>query len=523
MVWFMRKKSQLLSFFISVIFTIMILSNMRVNLVDDAFIFKRYAFNLAHYGQLVFNPVERAEGITSILWTFLIFINERFIHGSFPKYVTALSLLILFILSLRIWYVGTKLSSASSGLFCVLFLLSQNEFLASSTNGLEGVLFGYLLFELIHSFWEEKTMRSFIIGGILYLTRPEALFIVLMMLFFYLVPIRNIESVLRKSLAFWGIVIGVTLFRVFYYGEFIPNSVIAKSIPLNFLFKFGTEPALKYIIGFIKNNLLVVFVFLMSVFHIGFIIRQLFINKARGYKSLIIFLKETLFQQKDTRSLLLGFFIVFFSLLATLRNGGDWMFAHRLLSQYLPLYMFMMVILIKNNVINKTILASLGTLSVILLLAGLPTPKIGFPKIHYGSDYYKEIAQRIKPSLEPQDLVSAEAIGYISHLLPNQPIFDPLGLTNPYIARNGKPLLGYGKVNIPYLVQTIKPAILIWHWGGHLYGNEILVQENYAVFCKRDCNNLDADLVLIRKDIAGRFKDAFMDWNQIEEFSKVWK
>lgn len=522
MVWFMKKWSQLISLCLSVMFTLMTLSNMRVNLVDDAFIFKRYAFNLAHYGQLVFNLGERVEGTTSILWTFLIFINERFIGGSFAKYVTALSLLILIILSLRIWYLGTKLRSALSGLFCVLFLFSQNEFLASSTNGLEGVLFGYLLFELIYSFWEEKTLRSFIIGGILYLTRPEALFIVLIMLFFYLVAIRNIESVLRKSLAFWGIVIGVTLFRIFYYGELIPNSVIAKSIPLNFLFKFGTEPALKYIIGFIKNNLLVVFVFLISVFHIGSLIRQLFINKTQSYKSLIISLKETLFQQKDNRTLLLGFFIVFFSLLVTFRNGGDWMHAHRLLSQYLPLYIFMMVILIKNNVINKKIWVSLGALSAILL-AGLFTPKIGFPQIDYGTNYYKEIAQKIKPSLEPQDLLSAEAIGYISYLLPNQPIFDPLGLTTPYIARNGKPLLGYGKVNIPYLVQTIKPAVLIWHWGGHLYGYEILVQENYAVFCKRDCNNLDADLVLIRKDIAGRFNDAFMDWDQIEDFSKVWK
>src|SRR5687767_454301 len=40
--------------------------------IDDAFIFYRYAVNLANGEGLVFNIGERVEGITSLLWTLLV-------------------------------------------------------------------------------------------------------------------------------------------------------------------------------------------------------------------------------------------------------------------------------------------------------------------------------------------------------------------------------------------------------------------------------------------------------------------
>ncbi len=156
-----------------------------------------------------------------------------------------------------------------------------------------------------------------------------------------------------------------------------------------------------------------------------------------------------------------------------------------------------------------------------LFFSSVGSFRIGYPLIIFGSGYYEDIANRVDELLIESDVISAEAIGYIGHLLPNQPILDPLGLTDRHIAKYGWPAITYGKKDMRYILEEAKPSLMIWHWGGHLQGFEEIVKDNYITYCRADCNNRNADLVLIRKDVAIRFEDAFTDWTKIEDLTQM--
>lgn len=262
------KKAFFLLVFI-ILFCLFTISNSRVYIVDDAYIFGRYAYNLAEHGELVFNRGEKVEGITSFLWTILIFLNEIFLHIEFELYVTWLSILLLIILSIRIWYFSTRIQVSWVGLMSVILLFSQPGFLISSMNGLEGDLYAYLLFELLVSSWNCKPTQSFMIGGLLYLTRPESVAILLVVLIIYTLMIDNKKEILSEFAIFYlGVAVSITAFRMLYYSEIIPNSVISKSIPLTYLLRYGLTPAYKYIIEFLKNNFIFSLVFLIGFLYL---------------------------------------------------------------------------------------------------------------------------------------------------------------------------------------------------------------------------------------------------------------
>lgn len=504
-----------------VLFCLFTIGNIQVRIVDDAYIFGRYAYNLAQYGQLVFNIGEKVEGITSFLWTILLFFNERVLHIRFDLYVTWLSLIILIILSLRIWYFCAYLQMPWLGFLCVILLFSQADFLVSSTNGLEGVLYGYLLFELLVSFWNRKPTLSFIIGGLLYLTRPESIAIPIAMLIIYMMMGENKRVILTKFAIFYlGIVVCITVFRITYYGDVIPNSVISKSFPLSYVFKNGLLPAYKYSVDFLRTNIIfgiiffTAFLYLLSLSVSSFTISR---------NSILSTTWEKLVSNSDRGTILLGVYVIAFSFLVTLRNGGDWMPAHRLLSQYMPVYVVMITLLVKEKVLDLRILVSLALISSLSYLSSFSELKIGIPEIVTPNGFYVDIVHRLreKALLDKDDKISAEGIGYISYTLHDQRIFDPLGLTDKHIARYGYPALQYGKTDILYVLTQVRPAIMLWHWGGHLRGYENVVEENYIVFCYSNCDNSDADLIVIRKDKVNNYRSAFMDLVEINNLSNI--
>jgi len=504
-----------------ILFCLFTISNSRVHIVDDAYIFGRYAYNLAEHGELVFNIGEKVEGITSFLWTILIFFNEFFLHIRFELYVTWLSILLLIILSIRIWYFSTRFQMPWAGLMSVILLFSQPGFLISSMNGLEGGLYGYLLFELMVSFWDRKPPKSFIIGGLLYLTRPESVAILFVVFVIYILMVDNKKELLSKFAIFYlGVVVSITAFRIVYYGEIIPNSVISKSIPLTYLLRYGLTPAYKYTIEFLKNNLIFSLVFLIGFLYLLSLFEA---RSSAARKNFLSIFFEKLTISRESSTIFLGVFAITFSFLVAFRNGGDWMPAHRLLSQYLPVYIIMILLLLKEKVLDLRVLTSFALISTLFYFSNLSEIKLSAPEIVPRGGFYPDIVNRLNKEtiMNKNDLISAEAIGYISYQLHDQPILDPLGLTDKHIARYGYPALQYGKIDIQYVVGQVKPAIMLWHWGGHLKGYEGIVEENYFVFCASDCDGLNADLVIIRKDRIESYRQAFNDLVEMNNLSSV--
>lgn len=503
-------------------FVLIVIGNHRVLLVDDAYIFERYARNLIQHGELVFNVGERVEGITSLLWMFLFAINIAILKIKFENYVAILSVTILLIFTIRVWWICNRFKNPWLSFPIVLILFSNKFFLISSTNGLEGVLYNYLIFEMLYAFWENKIDCSFILSSIIFLIRPEGLIFGLLMVLFLILSSEKIKIKHIGIVFFILVVFGISVFRLVYYQQLIPNSIISKSIPITFVMEHGLSSIKNYLVGFLNSWIFFVFVFFYSV---GYLFSEackpLWSSKNIPSAVLVDQIRDKIFNDNNNRVLFLAAIIIVFSVIVVVRNGGDWMPGYRLLSQYSSVYVFILIVLLNKNILETKILYSYGAVIAVIILFGFSRLQPGLPIITYGSDYYSAIARRLKKDLQKDDWVCAEAIGYIGHLLPDQSILDPLGLVQKHISRYGYPQISYGKMDIPYILQEAKPTVIIWHWGGHLKGYEDLVEKEYVVYCGSDCFTLNADLVLIRKDAIGRFQDEFHDWVIIDNATKL--
>jgi arabinofuranosyltransferase len=239
--------------------------------VDDAWITFRYAHNLAHHGQLVFNLNERVEGITNLLWAVILAPQIRFIPIPVVTIVIINSLLLTACSLYLIWRIGIflKFNPIVAALPPSILILTSN-FYGTVTNGLEAPLFSFLLACAMYFIVQERHRISSLFFALLFLTRPESLAFGLLFSAILLRPSLKFEhgtgfqirlgvlQTLENKLdfviynaVFLGTVLVTTLLRWMYYHDVIPNSLRAKFTQFNFvLFKEG----MNYLTGFMEAN-----------------------------------------------------------------------------------------------------------------------------------------------------------------------------------------------------------------------------------------------------------------------------
>ncbi len=170
-------------------------------------------------------------------------------------------------------------------------------------------------------------------------------------------------------------------------------------------------------------------------------------------------------------------------------NGADWMPDHRLLTQYGVLYAILFLFLLSQQQLS---------LFFAIALAVLPFLQVG--------------SVLLKRSVS----VSAEATSDIFYHLIDTNFRDPLGLSDTYIARYEAPKPPYGKIDPDYLVDTLKPSVMIWHWAGHMKSINQEQRNQYVTYCSGPCDNWNSFLVMIRADRADVLGPAFGDWKRID-------
>lgn len=129
------------------------------------------------------------------------------------------------------------------------------------------------------------------------------------------------------------------------------------------------------------------------------------------------------------------------------------------------------------------------------------------------------VSDRLRDGLEPEDILSAEAIGYISYRFPKNYVHDPTGLTDRYIARHGRPSHRFGKCDPAYTLGVVRPAVAVWHYGAHLAGVDQDILDQYETYCAKDCNTQSADIVMVRLDRAPALALLFADWQPVRPTS----
>ena len=484
----------------------------QIHIVDDSWITFRVSNNLLNHGELNYNLGYKVEGISNLLWAVILAFIAFITPLKIPAAAVILSLLFVAYSIYRLWKIGILLGlNPIIATIPSVFLLFSPDFIGTATNGLEMPLCLFLILDAIWFYLNEKYPISFLFLGLLFLTRIETIGILIIFLFLLFIynKFSKIKTMFLSTAIYLVFVVVATIGRYLYYGDFIPNSVRAKQIDLSSgLILSGV----RYILDFANQNPIFVVILFASTF--------LLIVKIFRLRSLKRVTRIDI--DKSFQLLIISFFCILFSFIVVMKNGGDWMPNFRLLFLYSGFYACLFFILLKQ-----------GTLSIIFSLALLVGPFIltsdlalarirheqNFSFVDYsaGMNFWGEASSQLAPEIGPTDIVSAEAIGYIGYSLPNTYIHDPLGLTDRNIAISGIPAVPFGKTNIEYSVNVVRPSVMIWHYTGHLHNLDLRrVDSDYKTFCFENCESWNAHVVMIRNDRLQDLAKPFEKWAVIK-------
>ncbi|MFT7623265.1 MAG: hypothetical protein ACI9WU_002444 [Myxococcota bacterium] len=206
---------------------------------DDAFVSFRYAFNLVQGHGLVWNPGERVEGYTNLLWTLAIAAGMSV--GLEPEPLGgALGLLSFLVVALGLWSLSRRQQGGEQLPLAMWIFVLMGDVLLWATGGLEtmtaaalAVLMAWLLFGADVP-GKGRVAAASMAGAALALTRPDGALLVAgigggwALLAGSTWPKRILRG-LQAGAGGLMAVAAVTAFRVQYYGEWLPNTYYAKS------------------------------------------------------------------------------------------------------------------------------------------------------------------------------------------------------------------------------------------------------------------------------------------------------
>ena len=215
---------------------------------DDAFISFRYAFNLVHGHGLTWNPGERVQGYTNLLWTLLMAIP---LTMNCDPTVFSQIIGIFFIVG-TLW-ATYKLSciifrSHFLAVFTILMLGTNYTFVAYATGGLEtqmqtffivtGIFLGLLILVQYDSKYRVYCALLSFVFSLAILTRLDSMiaFLVLFPFLFWHIFTRPYSSLNRKMVESALLVLPATvilgswlIWNYSYYGDILPNTYYAKA------------------------------------------------------------------------------------------------------------------------------------------------------------------------------------------------------------------------------------------------------------------------------------------------------
>lgn len=424
---------------------------------DDAFITLRYARNLSRGEGLVFNPGERVEGFSSLLWTLITAIPAFLgIHQLVTARLMGLMAgLMTLVLSYKLFVsVSSNQYSRIFGLIPTLVIASNGSFAAWAASGMETSLYSCLIVGTILAIVQDNLVWSTLLMVLCILVRPEGVLIFLTGSLFKIYEFNKSNQKSKRSLLIWlivgfGTLLILTLFRYFYFGDFLPNTYYAKT---------GAGLAqvsqgFRYLIHYASDHEGILFMLVSILF---------FLSLGKPKERFISFNVLLLWS-------------------ATVWVGGDGLPMYRFALAALPLLSVLEVLLLQkiyeflikihNNNIN-VVKFILIILVLVWLFVNFSVPNIS---PYYGLYKYQKtveiprwtlVGQWFRKNAKRSDsiaLVPIGAVGYYSDLV----IYDMLGLTDKHIARRQmlNPQLqasmpGHGKYDGQYILSR-KPTYLL--------------------------------------------------------------
>ena len=452
-------------------------------LFDDAMISMRYSWNLSHGFGLVWNPGEYVEGYTNLLMTLLMSLTSLvFDKGAAVLSVQLLGIVFLLVNAFLLMSVAEHLMLGQERyrrLFQVLAFLCALSYyplvywsLMGMETGLLAVLLSLSVLSALKYGRDFKPAQGLLLSvslGLAFLTRPDALVFAIPLFAYVFYAARKSER--SSSFSFLFILVGLyvlfilgqELFRLGYYGEWLPNTYILKVSGMPFLAR-------------VWNGIFFVAPFLKEV-----------------YLLLIVVGGGIVFGFHRNKLFLASLFVVL--VCYQVWAGGDPWNYWRILSPSIPLMLILGVheILIaleavsdtegfrryflRNPILPRQLLP--GLLACLLVLAMLWSvnhrflPEIALLEKPFDTD---RNVQRVNDAIlvrewtTPEATVGVYGAGTIPYYSERYGI-DFLGKTDPYIARlapelgevggsEGVYMPGHNKSDLEYSIKELRPTFV---------------------------------------------------------------
>jgi arabinofuranosyltransferase len=445
------------------------------NGIDDAYITYRYADNLRAGKGLVFNPGERVEGNSSFLFTIMLALVMAF--GGEPHFwarvLGGASFCALVIVT---YALGRRLFSGPGrrtlSLGAASLVAAATPLAYYSTSGLETDLFAFLLMGAV-ALQIKRTRGWAFSWGLVAWARPEGMaFAALCIGLEWVCELVEERSLVRASrragghaLRFLAVFGPLLIFRVAYYGDLLPNSVIAKG-------------------GFLEAHRGASFTAWVNYLWTGHgaMVFRRFI--AVWGPVLLLAPVGIVLAGRRRASVLLGG-IVAGSYGLCVWDEGDWMGRYRLLTPAIAPLAVLLVSGLRSLLIAPgpvwRRLSWRGRHAVSILLS-LAVVAWSFDRLYYerhyrdpyaGNDYLTPIGKNFGAVMQPTDTLSTDMVGVVGYHS-RMRMIDQMGLCDRHIARNGVRFPAMGKTDHEY-VAGLRPTFYMFHGVGHMrvYYNQL--------------------------------------------------
>jgi hypothetical protein len=272
----------------------------------------RYAKNLADGHGFVYNTGEYIEGYTDFLWAVYMYLVHLlpFHESKLPLVISLSNLIILF---LHIYYTKkcisvlldkylphTRIDNSLLWIYSIVFIGLFYGLLFWSLLGLEvGIIClatTYILYIISNNKLSEKELRIrlSVLFGIIFLIRMDTvIYSGAVCAYLFLIDKRKIRFFVLPAITVMAAIIGLTLFRYYYYQDLLPNTFYLKVA-------IETKDRLFYGIRFMIET----------------------IKESMGIMLLLATLSIIILREK-MKELYLALFILFTAVLYTIYIGGD--------------------------------------------------------------------------------------------------------------------------------------------------------------------------------------------------------
>lgn len=425
---------------------LIIASNVFSWVIDDLYIYFRYANNFVSGKGIVYNAGEYVEGFSSFSWL-LILSLIKLVNLPLELSSKLTGLFFAFINLILLYKIcrSQKLGRLSF-LACSLMLFNL-PFVLWSISGFENMFY---IFLLLFSFYKIVT-QDFTSNGIVIISvfiflisisRPEGIMFSVIFLFFVYAFSGSKTILMKTAFIFTLLFCSFLVFRYYYFDDIFPNTYYAK-IGHNIIGSYELKSyknGILYILDFYKHNPQ----FLLFLFFIPFAYDLLKHNK-------VIILSLTIIAGQFV-------FIIF--------SGGDWMVQYRFAVVAIPFLSLSSAISLDESFKLFSSKLRVPQISVIIILIIIASSLIF-------ADYkiivketilwnnLKVLSGEIKNLIPSNSLIANGSSGIIPYYIPDVTFLDIVGLTNKHIAKNGVRRGTWFEKTLPQYVYDMNPAWLI--------------------------------------------------------------